>query len=91
LNEPGHARKPGKIGVTIDREAPNALVKSVKENSPAAEVGVREDDVVVQFDNVKIRDGGHLIDVIRRKRRGKVYSMSILRNGKLISFEIQPR
>jgi serine protease Do len=89
LNEPGESKRRGKIGVTVDREAPNARIKTVKPGSPAAEAGMRSDDIVTEFDGTKIQDGTHLIELIKTKHAGEVFSMAILRNGRSISFEIQ--
>lgn len=91
LNEPGSRKRPGKIGVTVDREAPNCRIKAVKPGSPADEAGIRENDVVTRFDGIAVRDGSHLIEIIKQKSRDEVYSMSILRNGNTFRFEIQLR
>ena len=89
LNEPGTKRRPGKIGITVDRTAPNALVKSVNEGSPAAEAGIRPGDVVVRFNRIQVKDGTALIDLIKSLNAGDVFPMTISRNGKNIRFEIQ--
>jgi serine protease Do len=91
LNEPGKTKRRGKIGVQIDREAPNARIRTVKEGTPADEAGIRVGDVVLTFDRTRIIDGPHLIEVIRRKRAGQVFSMTIFRNGRAIKLEIQLR
>lgn len=91
LNEPGDSQRPGKIGVQVDRSAPQARIKSVNRGTSAEEVGIRTDDIVTNFDGIAIRDGNHLIEVVKNKSAGDVCPISILRNGKAISFEIQLR
>lgn len=91
LNEPGDSKRPGKMGVQVDRAAPKARIRSVNPGSPAAETGLRPDDIVIEFDGAVIRNGTHLIEVVRTKSAGEVCPISILRNGKIIAFEIQLR
>jgi len=91
LNDPLEKKREGKIGIVVDRTTPQAVVKSVKEDSSAADVGIRAGDTVVSFNRIKIRDGAHLIEVIKRYSAGEVYPIVISRNGKQISFEIQLR
>ncbi len=91
LNEPGKSKRRGRIGVQIDREAPNARIRTVKKGTPADEAGIRVGDVVISFDRIRIRDGAHLIEVIKRKRAGQVFSMVVWRNENAIGLEIQLR
>lgn len=88
LNEPGKSKKPGKMGVRVDRTATNARIREVKLGSPAEESGIRVNDVVVEFDNVTVRDGDHLIELIKGKFAGRVYPLTVLRNGRTIKLEI---
>ncbi len=89
LNEPGEKKRPGKLGIVVDREAPQAIVKSVKEDSPAAESGIREGDIVTSFNRVKIRNGDHLIELVKQHNAGQVFPIEIRRNSKVLKFEIQ--
>ena len=91
LNEPGDAKRPGKIGVQVDRTAPRARIRTVNQGSPAAEAGIRIDDIVIEFDGIIIRDGTHLIEVVKHRLAGEVFPISILRDGNVIAFEIQLR
>lgn len=89
LNEPGEKKRSGKIGISVDRTAPNAVVKSVKPGSSAAESGIRVGDIIIEFDKEPINDGTHLIEVVKTKTAGHVYPIAISRNGAIIRFEIQ--
>ena len=88
LNEPDKKTKRGRIGVRVDKSAPRCLLKSVEEGGSAHDVGLRKGDIVTKFDNVFIRNGQHLIDVIKRKHAGEVFPISVERNGISIDFEI---
>ncbi len=89
LNEPGNKSRHGKIGVTIDRSAANALIKAVRSASSADDAGIRAGDVVLEFDRKNVSNGAHLIELIQAKHAGEVYPMAILRNGSVIRFDIQ--
>lgn len=89
LNEPGDKSRPGKIGVNVDREAPNARIRKVTKGSAADEVGIIPGDVVVQFDNVIINDGVHLIEVVKRFHPGDVVPIQVRRNQTIMKLEIQ--
>ncbi len=91
LSEPGDAKKPGKIGVTVDQVGPTAKITAVKPDSPAEEVGIRIGDVVIAFNDVRVTGGTQLIETIKKENAGNVFPIDILRNGKVIRFEIQPR
>lgn len=91
LNDPTEKRRPGKLGVVIDRTTPQAVIKSIKEGSPAEDIGLRAGDVVVSFNQISIRNGDHLIEVVKRFYAGDVYPIVISRGEKQITFEIQLR
>jgi serine protease Do len=91
LTEPGDKKRPGKIGVVVDRTSDKAIVKSVTENSPAADAGIRVGDTIVSFNRIQIRNGDHLIELIKGYNANQVFPIAIERNGKKIEFEIQIR
>ena len=89
LNEPGDKSKAGKMGVNIERDAPNAKIRKVGKGSAADEIGLVPGDVVVQFDNVIINDGVHLIEVVKRFHPGDVVPIKVRRNETVMELEIQ--
>ncbi len=89
LNEPGDKTRPGRMGVNVDREAPNAKIRKVTGGSAADEVGLVAGDVVVQFDNVIINDGAHLIEVVKRFHLGDVVPIKVRRGETMMELEIQ--
>ncbi|MEL7496407.1 MAG: S1C family serine protease [Planctomycetota bacterium] len=90
LDEPPENRR-GVIGVRVDLKAPNCRIRVVNENSPAAEAGLKVGDIVIRFNDVRITDGRHLIDVIKQLNAGDVCTMKIRRNEKEFSLGIQLR
>lgn len=88
LNEPDDKTRKGRIGVRVDRTASNCLIKSIEIGSSASDVGIEVGDVVIEFDNVLITNGQHLIDVIKRKHAGDVCPITIQRNGNTLRLDI---
>jgi serine protease Do len=91
LNEPGEKRRPGKIGVVVDRTSARAVVKSVTEHSPADESGIQVGDIIIEFNRTQIRNGDHLIELIKSYNAGQVFPLVIERGGKRMNLEIQIR
>lgn len=91
LNDPSEKRRPGKLGVIVDRTTPQAVIKSINDGSPAEDVGLRAGDIVISFNRIPIRNGDHLIEVVKRFHAGDVYPIVIARGDKQIRFEIQLR
>jgi serine protease Do len=56
-----------------------ALVKSVMENSPAEEAGIKEDDIIVAFNGTKIIDADDLLESVRKTRPGTSVSIMVTR------------
>jgi serine protease Do len=91
LNEPDDKTRRGLMGVRVDKTAPNCLIKSVEIGSPAGDIGIQIGDIVTEFDNIVIKDGQRLIDVIKTKYAGDVCPITIQRNGNTLRFEIMLR
>ena len=89
LDRPTPKNRRGVIGVRVDLTAPNCKIRIVNSGSPAEDAGILVGDVVLQFDNVQINDGRHLIDVIKRYNSGDICRMVVIRNSETIDFEIQ--
>lgn len=90
LDEP-KGKKRGVIGVRVDLEAPNCRIRLVNEHSPAEEAGLLVGDVVLEFNGMSIRDGRHLIAVIKTLNSGDVCVVKILRGKTEFSVGIQLR
>ncbi len=59
-----------------------AHVKSVIPNSPAYRANIRVDDVIVEFDGIRIENDGHLIKTVGLTPVGSTVSIVFYRDGK---------
>lgn len=83
--------KKGWLGVTTNDMTPRlarsmhvktnegALVKDVMEDSPAEEAGIKEDDIIVDFNGTKIVDGDDLRDAVRKTKAGASVPVTVTR------------
>lgn len=58
------------------------LVGDVHSESGAANAGVRENDIIMQIDNIKVRKVSDLTGYLGSKRPDDVVSLKVLRNGR---------
>lgn len=73
------------FGLGVDE---GALVQSVSEGSPAARAGLREGDVIVEFDGEPIRTVEDLFAAIRQRDPGQTVELTIVRDGKRQTLEV---
>lgn len=59
-----------------------AVVNMVVEDSPADKAGVREDDVIIGFNNEKVTDSDDLVDMLIETKPGDKATLTIIRDGK---------
>ena len=59
-----------------------AIVDEVIENSPAEKAGVKEDDIIVAFNDNKVRDDEDLTDLIHDSKPGDTVTLTVFRNAK---------
>jgi len=95
----------GSIGITFQANQDPALLRTfgaqdggvlvgaVKENGPAEEAGVQEEDVITSIDGKATPDGDTLIDIVASTPVGTSVPVKILRDGevKTLSVEIADR
>ncbi|HAA72058.1 MAG: serine protease [Planctomycetaceae bacterium] len=66
-----------------------ARIKLVTENSAAANAKLTPDDVILQFDGVKIEDDNHLINQVKLTPVGSRVEVVVLRNTRRIVVQVQ--
>ncbi len=83
-----------KLGVTIQRITPDlasslglgstrgALVSNVDEGSPAARAGLKQGDVITQFNGKAVTDNNQLRNDVAATTPGSTVPMQVLRNGR---------
>jgi len=57
-----------------------ALVRSVVEESPAEKAGLKEDDIIVEFNGKKIDDSDDLVRAVRDVKPGATANVAVVRN-----------
>jgi serine protease Do len=71
-------------------KAEGAVVESVNPNSPAATAGLREKDVIIQFDGERVRSASHLSRLVAETPAGREVMFSVMRDGKRTDLRITP-
>lgn len=56
-------------------------------DAPAAEAGLKADDIVVSYNGETIKDTAHLISLVQRSDIGKKVKMGVWRKGELVELE----
>jgi S1-C subfamily serine protease len=75
---------PGYVGVYLeDRDAGNhgARVQDVAPGSPASQVGLRQGDLIIEWDGNGIRGSQDLIPYLKQSRSGQTIELAITRDG----------
>jgi serine protease Do len=57
-----------------------ALVTGVMEDSPAEEAGIKEEDIITEFNGTKIIDGDELREAVRKTKPGTTVTVVVSRN-----------
>jgi S1-C subfamily serine protease len=67
-----------------------ALVLSVQPNSPASSAGLQTNDVVIQFDQERVRSARELTRLVAETPAGRRVTLSVMRNGNRSDLAIVP-
>ncbi|QGY40490.1 Do family serine endopeptidase [Pseudodesulfovibrio cashew] len=93
----GKTYQRGWLGVTIQpvdenqakalglEEPTGALIASVGEGQPAAKAGVKQGDVVLEVNGIKVHDSNELLRSIANLKPGEKAKLTLWRNGKEIT------
>ena len=80
------------LGVRLSEETEHpdggARVTHVVDDSPAAEAGIREDDIIVEFDGNTVRGPAALTKRIRARDAGDEVSLRVVRDGRARELEV---
>ena len=80
----GVENKP-KLGISIEdlENGEGVNITSVNENSPAAKSGLKENDIIVQVNDQKIKDVDALKPIIKEAKEGSSFTFQVKRNKEL--------
>jgi len=65
------------------------LVAKVLENSPAAKAGIKESDVIKQFDNQTINNVRELLNIVGKAEVGRKVKVVLIREKKPLTLEVE--
>jgi len=77
------------IGVEGVRDAPNAEIARVFDNSPAAKAGVEPGDVIVEFHGQPVDDFLDLSAAVRTTAPGQKVQLKVLRNEETVELDLR--
>lgn len=79
------------IGVRVrDAESGGALIDDVDEDGPAGKAGVRDGDVVVEFDGERVRSARQFSRLVQETPEGRTVTATLVRDGSRRTVEITP-
>ena len=86
----GNIEKP-KLGISVEdvEENEGVNISSVSENSPAAKAGLKEDDIITDVNDKKVKDVDGIKPIIKGATEGTVFKYNITRNGKKTVIEVK--
>ena len=65
-----------------------AVITNVMDESPAGRAGLKVEDIVVEFDGIKIRDHNHLMHLVASYKPGRRVAMTVWRNNRQFKADI---
>jgi serine protease Do len=78
------------IGVTVRDADSGVVVQDVRDGSPASRAGVKDGDLVTEFDSERTRSAAQFTRLVRETAPGKTVKMAVLRNGMPTTLDITP-
>jgi putative serine protease PepD len=87
----GDARLPGFLGVVLGERTDGgrgAVVTEVRPDSPAAEIGIHTDGIIMSLDGATIDGSGAVIGAIRDHQPGDKVEVVVDRDGQEITFDV---
>ena len=80
---PALAQEAGWIGITIeDQRDRGAVIRTIQPNSPAEKAGLRQGDVVVEFDTVRVVGVQQLTRIVRETPVGRTVDVKVRRDNR---------
>lgn len=79
-----------RIGIRPNQKSTGngVLIDSVGENTPAAQVGLQNGDLITQFDNQPVKDWDQFLDIVGDKKSGDEVTVRINRDETSMEFKV---
>lgn len=78
------------IGITVRDSDLGVVVQSVRTETPASRAGVKEGDIVTEFDGERARSAAQFTRLVRETAPGRTVKMTVLRSGASTTMDISP-
>jgi serine protease Do len=78
------------IGITVRDSDSGVVVQSVRTETPASRAGVKEGDIVTEFDGERARSAAQFTRLVRETAPGRAVKMTVLRSGTAMTLDISP-
>lgn len=86
LNTPFMPGRP-LLGVTLDDAENGAVITAVTPDSPAAEAGLQEGDVIVRIGETDIANAQEAVDAVRQHEAGDTVTIEVQREGETLNVD----
>jgi serine protease Do len=77
------------LGIEIDREGENCKITKVIPKTPAAEAGLKEDDVILKFAGDKVDGPADLAPLLRKKKIGDAITVEVQRGKDTVKLTVK--
>jgi len=78
------------IGITVRDSDSGVVVQSVGAETPASRAGVKEGDIVTEFDGERARSAAQFTRLVRETAPGRTVKMTVLRSGASTTMDVSP-
>jgi serine protease Do len=78
------------IGITVRDSDAGVVVQEVRDQSPAARAGLRQGDVVTEFDGERTRSAAQFRRLVRETAPGRTVKIAVVRDGKSQTLDLAP-
>lgn len=78
------------IGITVRDSDSGVVVDRVRSDTPASRAGVKEGDIVTEFDGERARSAAQFTRLVRETAPGRTVKMTVLRNGASTTMDVSP-
>src|SRR5262245_5443689 len=83
-------RRGSSIGIPRRDSVSGVVVDRVRADTPASRAGVKEGDVVTEFDGERTRSAAQFTRLVRETAPGRTVKMTVLRNGTSTTMDVSP-